>query len=220
MKLIQYLKDELSKAGSEDNIAPMEAYMKNKFPFYGVRSAERKSILAAGLKEFGKPSHAEATQFARLLWNEEQRELHYCCQETLNRIRFYQEETSIQLFRWLITHQSWWDSIDFLAPNLVGGYFLEYPENTKRILREWNNSDNMWLIRSTIIYQLKYKHLTDFEILCQMIIPHTSSKEFFIQKAIGWALREYAKTNPSAVKQFVDAEELAPLSRREALKHF
>lgn len=220
MSFTAYLKQELEKAGTQKNSTPMEAYMKHHFSFYGVRSAERKAILSSGLQKFGKPNAKKANPLAHELWKENHREIHYCCQEMLHRIKHFEEETSIQLFKWLITNNSWWDSIDFLAPNLVGSYFQIYPENRKRILPVWNKSDNMWLVRSTIIYQLKYKAKTDFEIMTQMILPHTESKEFFIQKAIGWALREYAKTNSQEVKQFVDATQLAPLSRREALKHF
>ena len=220
MSLKNYLKQALNEVGTPENSTPMEAYMKHHFSFYGVRSADRKAILSSGLQKFGKPAIQEVSSLAHQLWNEDYREIHYCCQEMLHRIKYWEEETSIQLFKWLITTNSWWDSIDFLAPNLVGSYFQEYPENRKRILPVWNKSDNMWLVRSTIIYQLKYKAKTDFEIMTQMILPHTGSKEFFIQKAIGWALREYAKTNPQEVKQFVEAKELAPLSKREALKHF
>lgn len=220
MKLVDQLTADLEAAKNAANASQMKAYMKDRFEFFGVKSPERKKILSLCVQQNGKPSFQQGEEFARLLWNAPERELHYCCQEVLKRMKFHQNESSIQLFQWMITHQSWWDTVDFISSNLVGNYFLEFPENKKRFLPQWNSSSNMWLVRATIIFQLKYKQATDFDLLCAMIIPHLGSKEFFLQKAIGWALREYAKTNAVAVKQFVEAENLAPLSQREALKHF
>ena len=93
-------------------------------------------------------------------------------------------------------------------------------EYGEKIMLEWSQSDNMWTNRSAILHQLKFKQQTDAELLFKIIKQHTDSKEFFIQKAIGWALREYAKTSPDVVKVFVEEHSLKPLSKREALKHF
>lgn len=219
MELVEQLVSNLSAAQNATNAQQMKAYMKNRFDFFGVKSPERKKILSACVQQFGKPRIEQGEELTHLLWQANERELHYCCQELLKRMKFYQIDSSIELFEWMLTHQSWWDTVDFISSNLVGNFLLEYPEKKQLILPRWNSSSNMWLVRATLIFQLKYKQATDFDLLCALIIPHINSKEFFLQKAIGWALREYAKTNALAVKQFVAAENLAPLSKREALKH-
>ena len=107
-----------------------------------------------------------------------------------------------------------------IASNLVGNLFQKYPHLIPAYVSKWEKSDNMWLVRTAIIFQLKYKNDTDFKLLKRVIERHLSSKEFFIQKAIGWALRQYAKFEPELVQEYVKRTDLKPLSRREALKHF
>ncbi|MEZ4888313.1 MAG: DNA alkylation repair protein [Chitinophagales bacterium] len=119
----------------------------------------------------------------------------------------------------MIVHKSWWDSVDTTA-KWVGVFFKKYPTMTKPVTKRWITSDNMWLQRMAIIFQLAYKKDTDVDLLFEYVLRKSDSKEFFIQKAIGWALRQYAKTDANAVWRFVDVTDLAPLSRREALKHF
>ena len=114
---------------------------------------------------------------------------------------------------------SWWDSVDTIAVKLVGAYFAEYPEEREKWIRKWIKSDNIWLNRTAIIFQLSYKNQLDIPFLVRAILPHTNSKEFFIQKAIGWAIRQYTKTNPKWVKDFVKSNTLKPLSKREAFKY-
>lgn len=120
----------------------------------------------------------------------------------------------------LIETKSWWDSVDSIAPHFVGHIVKLDREYGEKIMLEWSLSDNMWTNRSAILHQLKFKQQTDTELLFQIIKQHSDSNEFFIQKAIGWALREYAKTYPDLVKVFVGEHPLKPLSKREALKHF
>ena len=110
--------------------------------------------------------------------------------------------------------------MDTIAPHFVGHIVKLDRDYGKNIMMEWSLSDNMWTNRSAILHQLKFKHETDSDVLFEIIKQHSDSKEFFIQKAIGWALREYAKTNPDLVKAFVEEHSLKPLSKREALKHF
>jgi 3-methyladenine DNA glycosylase AlkD len=119
----------------------------------------------------------------------------------------------------LITEKSWWDSVDSIAPTIVGTIVKRDRLNGEKVMIQWSESGNMWLNRAAILHQLKYKNDTNEKILTEIILKHVNSKEFFIQKAIGWVLREYAKTNPVFVQQFVAAHELKPLSKREALKH-
>ncbi|MCV5062626.1 DNA alkylation repair protein, partial [Escherichia coli] len=115
--------------------------------------------------------------------------------------------------------KSWWDSVDSIVPTFLGDIFLKHPELISAYIPKWIASDNIWLQRAAILFQLKYKQKMDEELLFWIIGQLHSSKEFFIQKAIGWVLREYAKTNPDVVWEYVQNNELAPLSKREAIKH-
>jgi 3-methyladenine DNA glycosylase AlkD len=109
--------------------------------------------------------------------------------------------------------------VDFIATECLGPYFKMYPNQISKITSQWNKSSNIWLQRSSLLFQKNYKKETDAELLSRYILNLRSSKEFFIQKAIGWMLREYAKTDAGWVVDFVNNNELAPLSKREAMKH-
>ena len=132
----------------------------------------------------------------------------------------WQSDSQLQsLFEYMITHKSWWDTVDFISSSLVHHWWKMDPDLLDNCLAsQWNQSNNMWLNRTSIIYQLRRKNSTDYNILSAHILAHSQSNEFFIQKAIGWALREYAKINTKWVQDFVATHELKPLSKREALK--
>lgn len=130
----------------------------------------------------------------------------------------YQTE-DIQLIETLITTNSWWDSVDVIAKFILGGYLQQFPLETDNIISRFSNSENMWLNRNAILFQLGYKEKTNFDLLKLVCEKHKTSTEFFIQKAIDWGLREHAKTNPEAVKNFVSITDLKKLSEKEALKN-
>lgn len=119
----------------------------------------------------------------------------------------------------LIITKSWWETVDLTATNYVGSYFQKFPEQIDPIITKWRNSSNIWLNRTCLIFQLKYKNEVDFELLKSLIIQYQGNPEFFIQKAIGWSLRQYSKSNSEAVKVFVEEIELKGLARREAVKY-
>jgi len=146
--------------------------------------------------------------------------MQYAGMEVLFRQRKKSSAESIGLLEWMITRKSWWDTVDYIAPNLVGNLFIAFPELRDETIENWMKSGNFWLQRSCLLFQLKYKANTDSGLLFNLCTRLAGEKEFFIRKAIGWSLREYAKTNPEAVKSFVDRTELSGLSKREALKHF
>jgi len=128
------------------------------------------------------------------------------------------EKPDISCYEWLITTGSWWDTVDFLASTMVGNYFLKFPDGRDDIIAKWLDSDNIWLQRSTLIYQLKYKDKVDLEVLSHCIERLTGTKEFFINKAIGWSLRSYSRVDKDWVIDFVNTHDLSHLSKREALK--
>jgi 3-methyladenine DNA glycosylase AlkD len=125
----------------------------------------------------------------------------------------------IQLAEELLVNNSWWDTVDFIAANIVGWMVSEYPELKRTAIPVWMRHENMWLRRTSLIYQLKYREETDTEILSEAIHTNLESREFFINKAIGWALRQYSKYNPDWVRSFIENTDLQPLSHREASKY-
>lgn len=125
----------------------------------------------------------------------------------------------IELLEYMVTHKSWWDTVDFIAANSMGTYFKLYPELRKQYVKKWLASDHMWLQRSALLFQLKYKDSLDEELMAYAIKALLGSKEFFINKAIGWSLRQHSRTNPKWVTNFVrSTPTLANLSKREALR--
>ncbi len=197
----------------------MSSYMKNQFVFFGVSAPERKLIFKNILKEKGKPSENEWRDIVWELWNEEQRELHYIAQELMFKFKNnYQEEDIDWIEKMILTH-SWWDTVDFLAANIVAHFFKSFPQIKFSYIEKWIESENIWLNRTAILFQLKYKNETDEALLYRLIRRQMGAKNFFIAKAIGWALRSYSKVNPSSVRQFIDSHPLQPLSRKEGGKY-
>ncbi|MBC6138077.1 DNA alkylation repair protein [Listeria innocua] len=196
---------------------PMEAYMKNQFPFLGIRATERKKLVADFLKENGMPD--DLLRLVVELFAEEEREFQYAAIDLLSRYGKKQASEAIEIYEQLVTTKSWWDTVDGLAGTVVSNHFKLYPDLIPTYNEAWINGDNIWLARTAILFQLKYKEETNAELLFANCEKWLGSKEFFIQKAIGWALRQYAKVDSEAVRVFVNSHTLAPLSRREALKH-
>ena len=124
----------------------------------------------------------------------------------------------LKLMQYLIIEKSWWDTVDFIASNLVGELVKQFP-NLKKHMEPWISDNDIWLRRTTLLFQLKYKDNTDVEFLEKAITSNLGSSEFFINKAIGWSLRQYSKHNPEWARTFLQRQELAPLSIREASKY-
>lgn len=195
-----------------------EAYMRNKFAFHGILAPHMKEIAKPFLLKAYLPVKGEMAAIVMELWNRPEREYQYFAQEFAFKYIGFPEKGDIELYEFMVTHKSWWDTVDFIANKLIGSYFKRYPEKIKSYSEKWLRSENIWLQRSAVIFQLKYKEKTDTEVLEYAIRSLRGSKEFFINKAIGWALREYGKTNPDWVMDFVENAELSNLSKREALR--
>lgn len=220
MKFLNELIIELEKAGIEEDVKPMEKYMKNHFEFYGVRSPKRKEVFRKVWKEQGIPAKDFYTPLILNMMNHPKREMNYCAIDLAIRCqKRYSNVKDIDWIQSIICTHSWWDTVDSIAPNILGKYFLDFPQKRNETLDRFLDTDDMWLHRSCILFQLKYKENTDQELLFELCRQFSTSKEFFIQKAIGWALRQYAYTNAPAVYKFVDNTSLAKLSTREANKH-
>jgi 3-methyladenine DNA glycosylase AlkD len=207
------------EAHANRSLAPaMEKYMKNQFQFLGIKSPERKLLLRNFIAENGLPTIETIDTVVRNLWQQPARELHYLVMELAARKTFLVEKDRIILIEWMLTHSSWWDTVDYIAINGVGVWFKFHPEEILPITTKWMSSGNFWLQRTCLLFQLKYRETTDLNLLFGFIERLAPEKEFFLRKAIGWALRELSKTNAEAVKLFVDSHDLSQLSRREALK--
>lgn len=198
----------------------MKAYMKDKFEFFGIKAKKRREIFKEYTSSKSDILKTQSRALAKELYASEMREMHMCAIEIVARYckRKYKEE-DLDFIEFLICTNSWWDSVDFIAKQILGQYLIEFPGMTKSMLERFGSSDNMWLNRSTILFQLGYKSKTNEQILYDQCQKFSESTEFFIQKAIGWSLREYAKINPSSVLNFVNSVSLKPLSRREAIRN-
>lgn len=217
---INQLETAFQKHSNAENAFAMAKYMKNRFPFYGIKTTERRLVFKEIWKENKQEVSKNSRAIALALYAKKQRELHYCAIEILiKELKGNYQKEDIDFIEKLIITNSWWDSVDTIAKYILGQYLIEFPDCIETTVEKFSNSDNMWLTRSAILFQLDYKKETDFELLKAICIQHQSSTEFFIQKAIGWALREYAKTDSEAVKKFVLVNNLKPLSRKEALKN-
>ena len=205
---------------NEQLAEPMKAYMKHHFPFLGIKSPERKEILKTFFSEHEIPEKPELLEEVWEIYQLREREYQYAAIALLNKKIKLLNTNDLVFIEKLIVEKSWWDSVDSIAPTIVGHIVKKDRQSGDQIMLKWSDSDNMWLNRAAILHQLKYKAATNEKILIEIILKHTNSNEFFIQKAIGWVLREYAKTNAAFVQQFVTSHELKPLSKREALKHF
>lgn len=213
------LRSYFTPQANAENAAAMSAYMKDMFPFFGIKSPERKEVIRQFWKENEVPPVEDLPAITRALWEQPEREFQYFGMELWEKYKKNWTESHIEEIEYMISHKSWWDTVDFLATHLVADYFQKFPFQVTPITQKWMASGNMWLQRSCILFQLNYKQKTDKELLYSFIIPLSTSKEFFIQKAIGWSLRQLAKREPETVQTFVANHPLMPLSTREALKH-
>ncbi|MCK5050253.1 MAG: DNA alkylation repair protein [Candidatus Cloacimonetes bacterium] len=203
---------------NQTNAEPMAKYMKNLFPYLGIKTPLRKELFRDFIKENGLPEITELKQIILDLWDLPEREFQYIAIGILKKFTKKWDEDFIDLFEQLIITKSWWDSVDGLASWMVGEHFIRFPHLRDKYIDRWMRSGNMWLQRTCLLFQLGYKDKTDEMLMGSIIMSLNGNKEFFINKAIGWILREYSKTDSQAVIKFVENNKLAPLSKREALK--
>ena len=213
------LKTLFEKNADPIQATPMKKYMRDQFEYLGIKTPKNAALQKAFYKEYGLPELSELDLILRELWALPQREYQYVAMGLLGKFEKQLPENFIDTVEYLIVTKSWWDTVDALASHTVGTHFRRFPKIRERYLKKWRKSKNLWLRRTAILFQLGYKKETDFELLSEIIRENLGSDEFFINKAIGWSLRQYAYIDPKAVKDFVKSTQLHPLSRREALKH-
>ncbi|WP_395044023.1 DNA alkylation repair protein [Flavobacterium sp.] len=219
MNFIENLELDLNQNANRELAIPMENYMKNNFSFLGIKTEERRTIFKKNYENYKLEIKPNFRAIGWELFTKNEREFHQCAIDLL--VKEFKKNyllDDIQLIENLIITHSWWDSVDVVAKYLLGNYLVQFPKETFNIIERFSNSQNMWLNRTAIIFQLSYKEKTNFDLLKSECEKHKESKDFFIQKAIGWALREYSRFNPKGVKEYVNSNDLKPLSSREALR--
>ena len=216
MNVVELVK-ELKAVANPDDTVTMEAYMKNKFEFLGVKTPARRKLSKTFFKQ--QTDLVIDWNFINEAWNYPYRELQYAALDYLESRKKLLTPSDLPRLKKLAQTKSWWDTIDFLD-RLVGSIIARFPE-TKEIILSWSCDQDFWLRRLAIDHQLLRKEKTDTELLEKILVNNLGQTEFFINKAIGWALRDYSKTNPDWVRDFIEWNRaaMAALSIREGSKY-
>ena len=211
------IQEEFASAGNEKKAVAAKAYLRDQFTFIGLPSSLRRELAKTYLKKW-LPDKKDLSAIVRELWDMPEREYQYFGIELLFAVKNDWNKKTIRLIEFCLGHKSWWDTVDYASAELSGPYFIRFPDRIGPVTRSWNRSGDIWMQRSSLLFQLKYRKYTGTRLLASYINNLSGSDEFFVQKAIGWALREYSKTDPLWVENFVRKHALSPLSRKEALK--
>jgi len=218
-QLYQVLQSEFEQNRDPARAEGMSKYMRNLFQFYGIPTPLRVDITKKALIDFKWDSIKDLNDFVELCFQSNEREWQYTAIFVLTKYKKNWNENTVELIEQCIIQKSWWDTVDLLASNCVGYYFTKYPNQLQSKISTWRQSENIWLNRTCLIFQLGYKHQTDHELLASLIKQFAHSNEFFIQKAIGWSLRQLGRHRANVVFDIINDTELKPLRKREALKH-
>ena len=214
---VEELLENLKAVAKPDDAVAMKAYMKNKFEFLGVKTPVRRKLAKAFFKQ--QTDSVIDWVFINESWDNPYRELQYAALDYLEIRKKLLAPSDLPRLKKLAQTKSWWDTIDFLD-RLVGSIIARFPE-TKGIILVWSRDEDIWLRRLATDHQLLRKEETDTELLEKILVNNLGQTEFFINKAIGWALRDYSKTNPDWVRDFIERHqaEMAALSIREGSKY-
>src|SRR3990167_4209335 len=220
MKLIQTLEKGLRAAGNRNIAQGQEKYLRNQFKCLGVMTTERRKIMNPIFKAEKISNNEQLQKTVKLLYTMEEREFSHCGMDLLFHHRKLWTPETLPPLKEFIEYSKWWDVVDFLATNALGHLITQHPE-LRPEMDNWIEDENLWVRRSAILYQLKYKENTDEDILFSYCAKRMHETDFFIRKAIGCALRQYSKTSPTSVKDFIDnnREKLSGLSIREGSKY-
>jgi 3-methyladenine DNA glycosylase AlkD len=224
LPLAQALRSALARVAEPERAAPMQAYMKCSMPYLGVSAVPLRKVCREVFASLELKTAAAWRRAVLGLWRGACfREERYCAIELAGVRRFdaFQDMAALPMYEEMIVTGAWWDLVDGIASHRLGTLLRRFPREMKREMLAWSRSDDLWKRRSAILCQLTFKKDTDLDLLYAVVEPALSSKEFFLRKAIGWALRQHAWTDPREVRRYVreHENELSPLSKREALKN-
>ena len=222
--LLLQLRSELKKNGDAAKAPQMQRYMKSVMPYHGVPTPVARRIYREVFSSVVFKNADEWQSAVRHIWRHAKyREEWYAAVELCGHpaADAYQTPDALDLYEEMIVSGAWWDVVDALASHQVGLLLRRYPKPIAKAMRAWSRSGDIWKRRTSILCQLGFKKDTDLKLLYACIDPSLDSKEFFLRKAIGWALRQYAWTDAEEVRRYVreNSARLSPLSRREALKN-
>ncbi|MTI33013.1 DNA alkylation repair protein [Xanthovirga aplysinae] len=215
---IDTLTEEFARKANPEIAMGQKAYMRNQFEFFGIKTTLRREIQRPFFAKESLPPKEKVEEIVKILWSKAEREYQFFSQELAYKYRSKLEEDDIKLFEYMVTHKSWWDTVDFISSKLMGDYLKRFPGQREIYVEQWIASKNKWLQRSALLFQLNYKEQLDADFLGYVIQSLLGSNEFFINKAIGWILRQYSRTNPSWVVEFANKTQLHKLSHKEALR--
>ena len=217
MKLLDLITD-LEENRNELLAESMSKYMQDKFRFLGVRGATRTEIYKKYFPDARKTKTID-WDFVENCWNKEEREFQYVVVYYLKAMQKFLKREDISRLKYLIVTKSWWDTVDLLA-KVIGSLIIRI-KGYDQIMLEWSKDSNIWLRRVAILYQLSLKDKVDKQVLDRILENNLGDNEFFINKAVGWALRDYSKYNPEWVREFIkkNKDNMANLSIREASKY-
>lgn len=219
-KLVDGLAKVFEESGKPLRAAGQKKYLRNQFECFGLTSGERRALQKEIVKKYPITEYQELVDTTHEMWMKEERDFHHAAMELWGTYEKMWTVDTLEEFRRCITTKSWWDTVDHLASNCVGKLITTHPELQKE-MNSWIVDENLWIRRTAIIHQLKYKEKTNEQMLFDFCVKTCKETDFFIRKAIGWALRQYSKSSPDSVKEFVikNKSKLSPLSIKEASKY-
>lgn len=222
--LVQDVRRGLAAEADPDKAVAMRAYMKSQLPYYGVPAPAARRVFRTAIDAHPLPDRGAWLGTCLALWDgATHREERYGALALVRHRRYrpYLDPELLPDLAYLVRTGAWWDLVDEVATHLVGPVLLTHPAATAPVVRSWATDEDRWLRRTAVICQVGAKEQTDVDLLLHAIDANTDDRDFFLRKAIGWALRQHARTDPDWVRTVVAArsDRLSSLSRREALKH-
>lgn len=224
VQLIEGIRAALAEAGDPETAAGQQRYMKSDMPYHGIRSPEMRRIMREHLAGYEPRDRSAHERVVRTLWDgASHREQWYAAIAVARHpgARAFLDPAGLPLLEHLITAGAWWDVVDEVAIHLVGPTLRGHREAVTPTIDAWGHDGDQWLRRTAVICQVGAKHETDVALLQRAVEANLASTSFWLRKAIGWALRDYARTDPAWVRDYVGrhGDAMSGLSRREALKH-
>jgi len=222
--LLAAIRADLAAAGDPVRAAAQRAYMRSEMPFHGVAAPELKALLRPHLATYAPSGREEWEHDVRAVWDGATHRAERYAAVALARHRVarpWQDVAALPLHDHLVVTGAWWDLVDVVASHLVGGVLLHHRAGATPVVRGWARDDDLWRRRTAVLSQLRHREDTDTDLLAEVVEANLDDPSFWLRKAIGWALREHARTDPGWVRDRVGGwgGRISALSRREALKH-
>lgn len=218
-ELVEALVETYSDAADDDRAEQMSSYMRDQFPFHGIQAKQRRELdREVTARGPGRPTHHYLIKVARDCWSRPQREYQYFAVDYLRKHHRRLDASFMELGRELVVTKSWWDTVDVLAGGVIGPFVRAH--GMAQVMDTWIVADNTWVVRAALLHQLAAKEDTDVERLFTYCLKRADDTDVFVRKAIGWALRQHGRTDPVAVRKFleVNGDHLSALSVREATR--